>query len=242
MTGCRYSLPFIPNTGMNQGRMWSLLALPFMPAAQTGRELSVFCSRCKTRKFPLTCILDLFDHVFRHGKIGFSITYYTCCIEKQLKPSWYLGWYSKKHQKTIAHCSKYSRVWEPSPEFQKKTLPMKRWRAATRQDYTQCCDWCLRGRQSLAGGNPTARWSRYSSLLAVTWPKHTETTFDLCPKWLDNHTKVSRLTLFISLNKNHHFFLEAPHNNHFKIAYSAIRWCLRLDSIPPSAPAEQNGL
>jgi len=124
----------------------------------------------------------------------------------------------------------------------KKTLPMKRWRAATRQDYTQCCDWCLRGRQSLAGGNPTARWSRYSSLLAVTWPKHTETTFDLCPKWLDNHTKVSRLTLFISLNKNHHFFLEAPHNNHFKIAYSAIRWCLRLDSIPPSAPAEQNGL
>lgn len=97
MTGCRYSLPFIPNTWMNQGRMWLLLALPFMPAAQTGRELSVFCSRCKTRKFPLTCILDLFDHVFRHVKIGFSITYYTCCIEKQLKPSWYLGWYSENH-------------------------------------------------------------------------------------------------------------------------------------------------
>ena len=32
-----------------------------MPVEQTGRELSVFCSRCKTRKFRLTCILDLFD-------------------------------------------------------------------------------------------------------------------------------------------------------------------------------------
>lgn len=85
--------------------------------------------------------------------------------------------------------------WNSRQHFN-KTLPMKRWRAATRQDYTQCCDWCLRGRQSLAGGNPTAWWSRYSSLLAVTWPKP---LFDLCPKWLDNHTKVSRLTLFISL-------------------------------------------